>query len=940
METNSTQNKTLLLLDGNAIVHRAYHALPPLTTKGGEVVNAVYGFTATLLSVLEKFKPDYVASSFDLPKPTFRHKTYTEYKATRVKAPDELYAQIPMVKGMVSAFGIPIYEMEGFEADDVVGTIARRAESEGFTVIIVTGDMDTLQLVTNQVSVFTMRRGINDTVVYDISGVIGKYGFTPEQLPDFKGLRGDPSDNIPGVAGIGEKTATELLKQFTTLDGIYHHLDNIKGAVREKLERDKMMAYMSKTLGTIRTDVPIEIDFDKCRFDTNLKEKQENIRSAISRFEFFSLLKRLPGERALGGKRENEKREKKVRDKKYEKMTDTGIADFLVEVRSTRALAFALDWEGSVPYRGVLRGVAVSTKAGHARYIAISCHSRLRGNDRGEDGNNTQKDGEEGAEALEKIFSDSTIKKIGYNIKEALQVFSVNDILYSLPLEKGDVAVSKQGDFLWVDILLQAYLLQESGDLSLERLTLVGLGEEVSFAGAQETLFGVSEAGGMTPREEMLCEKADIIGKLYKIFEEKMVQVSREQKEGRTVRDVFENIEMPLVPILARMEERGVQFDSVVFEGIAETINAKIKRLEQRIYELAGVEFNVNSTKQLREVLFHRLGIATNEIKKTKTGYSTASSELQKIKGKYEIASRIETYRELFKLKTTYVDVLPKLADKNGRLHTTFNQAVTATGRLSSSEPNLQNIPMRTPIGRLLRNAFVATPGYRLVSADYSQIDLRCAAHLSNDKKMIEAFYRGEDIHTTTASEVFGVRAKEVTKAQRRQAKVLNFGVLYGMGVFGFANAAGVDRKGAQEFITAYMEKFSGLARYLKKTKESAKKKGYVETEFGRRRYVPEINSPNFQVAAAGERIAINLPIQGLTADIMKLAMISAEELAEEYGDRVRMILQIHDELIFEVEESFIKEFGEKLKPVMEGVYKLCVPLIVDVGVGDSLGEF
>lgn len=901
MEKNFV-GKTLLLLDGNAIVHRAYHALPPLTTKSGEVVNAVYGFTATLLSVMEKFNPEYVAASFDLPKPTFRHKAYKEYKATRVKAPDELHAQIPMVKGVVSAFGIPIYEMEGFEADDVVGTIARRAEAEGLDVIIVTGDMDTLQLVTDKISVFTMRKGIKDTVVYTVAGVIEKYGFTPEQLPDYKGLRGDASDNIPGVKGIGEKTATELLKQFTTLEGVYEYLDDIKGAVREKLERDKMMAIQSKMLGTIRVDVPVAVDFAKCLFDA--EKRREDMRAVVSRFEFFSLLKRLPGEKGLEGKRNTEKRERKVRDKKYEKVSGGKAIDFLKKLGEGSAIAFALDWEGSVPYRGTIKGVALSTKAGHSQYIAWSENLR---------------------ESLQRVFSDSLIRKIGYNIKEEIQLLDTQAISFD--------------DRNTVDILLLAYLLQESSELSLERLALVGLGEEVSFAGAQETLFVLEGEKTLTPREEQLCEKVSIIGKLYGILEEKMKQVSATQDKGRTVQDIFEHIEMPLVPVLAKMEVCGVQFDQVVFEGISETIDAKIIKLEKSIHTLAGVDFNVNSTKQLREVLFQRLNIDTKDIKKTKTGFSTASSELQKIKGKYKIAEEIETYRELFKLKTTYVDVLPKLVDGKGRLHTTFNQAVTATGRLSSSDPNLQNIPTRTALGRLLRNAFVATPGYRLLSADYSQIDLRCAAHLSEDKKMIEAFYRGEDIHTTTASEVFGVNISQVTKSQRRQAKVLNFGVLYGMGTFGFAKAAGVSRKEAQAFISAYMEKFSGLARYIEVTKESAKKNGYVETEFGRRRYVPEINSANFQVVSAGERIAVNLPIQGLTADIMKIAMISAEKLAEAYGDRVRMILQIHDELIFEVEEAIEKEFGEKIRENMEKIYTLRVPLVVDTAVGDSWGD-
>ena len=1062
MEQKNFAGKTLLLLDGNAIVHRAFHALPPLTTKDGVLVNAVYGFSATLLSVLEKFHPEYVAASFDLKAPTFRHKAYAEYKATRTKAPDELYAQIPIVKEVVGAFGIPVYEAEGFEADDVVGTLARRAEEKGMKVVIVTGDMDTLQLVTDNVSVFTMRKGINDTVVYDVSGVRNKYGFSPEQLPDFKGLRGDPSDNIPGVKGIGEKTATDLLKQFETLEGVYEHLSEIKGATREKLERDKMMAIESKMLGTIRVDVPVAVDFEACRLE---EKSRENVVAIFQRLNFFSLIKRIPG---ASPHNQVTKKEKKVRDKKYEKISGAEIARCLEEIRAAKSFAFALDWEGNAPYVGILKGIAVSLRPGRARYVPMrknpfvseAEHLNLaeaptppsrpvvrvttgqaglnpslpplcledstspshpsvsktrhlpptplsrrldispQAGEKGRGEGQGRRAGEkENKVVLKNIFSDPSIQKIGYNVKEAMEVLDAEEISY----ETKNIS----------NVLLLAYLLQESSDLSLERLALIGLGEEISFSGTQETLFENLNTQDLSPREEKLCEKADSIGKLHKIFVSKILQASASQEKGKTLRDVYETIEMPLVPVLAKMEERGVQFDSVVFAGISETIDAKIARLEKKIHELAGVEFNVNSTKQLREVLFDRLKIATGAIKKTKTGFSTASSELQKIKGEYEIAAKIESYRELFKLKTTYVDVLPKLADKNGRLHTTFNQAVAATGRLSSSDPNLQNIPTRTPLGRLLRNAFVAAPGYKLLSADYSQIDLRCAAHLSGDKKMIEAFYRGDDIHTITASEVFGVARSEVTKAQRRQAKVLNFGVLYGMGTFGFMNAAGVSRDEAQAFIDAYREKFKGLAQYLQATKESAKEKGYVETEFGRRRYVPEINSPNFQVAASGERMAINLPIQGLTADIMKLAMISAEKLAEEYSlplplpegemsvrgqrgweplpegemsvrgqrgweplpegemsvrgqrgwetlpekgsislqgrrgailkegndNRVRMLLQIHDELIFEVEEGLEKEFGDRIKETMEKIVTLRVPLVVDVAVGESWGE-
>ena len=892
MEKTLSQ-KTLLLLDGNAIVHRGYHALPPLATKAGEPVGAVYGFAMTLLSVLEKFKPAYVASSFDVPKPTFRHKAYAEYKATRVKAPDDLYAQIPISKEVVRAFGIPIFEMEGFEADDVVGTLARQAESEGMRVVIVTGDMDTLQLVTDNVSVFTMKRGIKDTVLYDAQKVFEKYGLTPDQLPDFKGLRGDPSDNIPGVKGIGEKTASQLLQKYETLEGVYAHLDDIKGLTRDKLARDKTMAIESKMLGTIRTDVPIEANLADCGFDAMTRET--DIRKIFTRLEFFSLLGRL----TKGGKaRKSGEKSKKLNRTGYVKVTKCSADTLWQDMTQAEDFAFWMDVDGSS-----VKGFSVALGSGRVAYIPWR----------------------EEFFKFYAFFTNPKVRAVGYNLKETIKVLS----------RAGFTGAWENVS----DVMLLAYLLQEGTDVSLERLVLVNLGEEIVVDAVQETLFEASLEETLLPREEKSCEVAEAILRLHKALQEKLHAVCDTQNKNKTLERVYQDIELPLVPILANMEIRGVQFDAVVFVDILEKVRAKIQKLEKRIYELAGGEFNINSTKQLRGVLFEKLKIATKDIKKTKTGYSTASSELEKLKGEYEIAKRIEEYRELFKLKTTYLDVLPELADSEGRVHTTFNQAVTATGRLSSSDPNLQNIPTRTDLGRMLRKAFVAREGYRLVSADYSQIDLRCAAHLSGDEKLIEAFHKGEDIHVATASEVYGTAVSCVTKEQRRQAKVMNFGVLYGMGAFGFMNASGLERKEAQSFIDAYMEKFSGLAKYLEDVKAYAKTNGYVETELGRRRYVPEINSTNFQVAGAGERMAVNLPIQGLAADIMKLAMIAVEKVVQEYGDRVRMILQIHDELIFEVEESLEQEVMGKIKNAMEQVYALQVPLLVDVVAGDCWGD-
>lgn len=895
------KKKTIVLFDGNAIVHRAYHALPPLSTSDGTLVNAVYGFSATLLSVLEKFKPEYAAASFDLSAPTFRHKAYEQYKATRVKAPDELYVQIPMAKEVVQAFGIPIYEMQGFEADDVVGTIARKAEREGMKVIIVTGDMDTLQLVTENISVFAMRKGVRDTVLYDVSEVVKKYGFLPKYIPDFKGLRGDPSDNIPGVKGIGEKTATELLRRFETLECIYEHIREIKDSVREKLENEKEMAVQSKMLGTICTNVPVDVNFEKCEIPEKSKETAQNI---FRKLEFFSLAKRISGS-SSSNKKVSLKKKTMIEKGNCKKVNKNEAEEIFQEIMRRGLFAFAIDWnEDTQTHEKKIRGVAVSFETGRGAYVNFSDIISFD---------------------KEKNVFFSPVQKIGYDIKSLLRLFWKEKIFFDCE----NIA----------DILLMAYLLQEGTDMSLEHLMFSTFGEEVRFSSEQGSFFGDSQDEALSPREQRICEKAIAVFRLFSFFKVKMDRVSASQIAGKTLWDVWEKIEKPLVPVLARMEDLGVQLDTTIFSEISEKIVEKIRELEEVIYELAGGAFNINSTKQLREVLFDRLCIPTRDIKKTKTGYSTASSELQKIQGTHKIAGKIEEYRELFKLKTTYIDILPKLADRQGRIHTTFNQAVTATGRLSSSDPNIQNIPIRTEIGRMLRYAFVATSGYRFLSADYSQIDLRCAAHLSADVKMREAFFKGEDIHTLTASEVFGVSSSKVSRAQRRQAKVLNFGVLYGMGTFGFSNAAQVNRVEAQAFIDAYKEKFSGLAKYLDTIKAFAREKGYVETECGRRRYIPEIQSSNFQISAAGERMAINLPIQGLTADIMKLAMIAADALAKHYDGKVRMILQIHDELIFEVTEDVEEEFSKKIKNVMETIYPLSVPLVVDVAVGASWGD-
>ena len=894
--------KKLILIDGNAIIHRSYHALPPLSTKKGELVNAVYGFTSTLLSVISQFKPDYVVASFDLAGPTFRHEKFDDYKANRVKGDDELYAQIPRVKEVVEAFNIPIYEKAGFEADDIIGTIAKlvRDNKEKIETIIVTGDMDTLQLVNDSTKVYTMKRGLSDSILYDAEKVFERYGLKPSQLIDFKGLRGDPSDNIPGVKGIGEKTAVTLLQKYKNLSGVYENIGEIKGAVKEKLERDKSNAILSKDLATIILDAPITFELEKSKLHDFDRDK---IADLLKELNFYSLIKRLP-DSANHESRANENASSGVADFKYLIANEKNTNELTLELEDAKEISIATEEK-----EGKLLGITISYKTGRATYFSVR-NGKLY-------------------PAIKNILENFDIKKVGFDLKSIFKQLKAMDI-------------NLQG-ISW-DVMIAAYVLNPGEKISLEKLVMSELGEEVDFAKKQKgqlSLVSNDKEDKNTSAIET-CKKADYALKLKLSLEKEIMRVSEEQKKAArtqgTVETVFHNIEMPLVKILGDMEIEGVGINTVIFKGISEKISGTLQNLEKFIYAFAGKEFNINSPQQLAEVLFVTLKLPTYNIKKGKTGFSTAADELEKLRDSHEIIKKIEEYRELFKLKTTYLDAIPKLVDKNSRIHTTFNQAVTATGRLSSAEPNLQNIPIKTDLGQLLRTAFVARDGYKLVSVDYSQIDLRCVAHVSNDKKLIEAFYRGDDIHKLTAAEINKVTLSQVTEKMRSSAKALNFGIIYGMGAYGFSQSAGISREEAQKFIDTYMENFSDVAKYMKDTREFARKNGYVETLLGRRRNIPEINSPNMQVASGAQRMAINMPIQGLAADIMKIAMI---KVANEYKNNqdVKMILQIHDEIILEVKQEIATEVSRKIKELLESAYSLSVPLVADVKIGDNWGE-
>ncbi|MFA7319006.1 MAG: DNA polymerase I [Parcubacteria group bacterium] len=915
--------KKLILIDGNAIIHRAYHALPPLMTKSGELVNAVYGFTSTMLSVIEKFQPDYIIATFDLAGPTFRHKEFAEYKAHRVKADQELYDQIPRVKEVVRAMGIPILELAGFEADDVIGTLSRLADSsrENLETMIVTGDLDTLQLVSDKTSVYTMRRGLTDSVLYGKDEIMARYGLVPSQLIDYKGLRGDPSDNIPGVKGIGEKTATELLKKYVTLEGVYQNIAEIKGAVKDKLERDKMQAIQSKQLATIVRSVPVELDLSAAK--THEFDRAQLVK-LFQELTFFSLIKRIPGNNNANTRMyandanmpvvDDVNVSEGVNDFKYEYIAADKAEEFFQMLAEQKEVAFCLKSHGGKGWEKEISSVAFSWKTGRAVCIAF-------GELKGKKEKFPLEADQPLAEKVKNIFENKDIQKIGYDLKSSIETLGK----YGIGLAGG-----------LYDVMVAAYVLDPGAKTELERLVLKELGEEIAPEAKKGQLGLMIESPEETSGE--VCRAADYVFKLKHNYAGKIAAISAEQNPTHNLQTVFSDIEMPLVKILAEMEVTGVRLNTIIFKGISEKITARIASLEKSIYDAAGMQFNINSPKQLAEVLFSTMKLPTVDIKKGKTGYSTASSELQKLKSEHKIIEKIEEYREIFKLKTTYLDALPLLVDQNSRIHSAFNQTVTATGRLSSSEPNLQNIPIRTDLGQLLRVAFEAEKGWKLVAADYSQIDLRVVAHASLDKKMIELFWAGEDIHTATAAEINQVTKSQVTQKMRSSAKALNFGIIYGMSVFGFSASAGIDRDEAKKFIDAYFAKFTGVANYMRTTKEEAKTKGYVETEMGRRRYVPEINAPNFQVAQAGERMAINMPIQGMSADIVKLAMIKVYEAYENNPD-VRMILQVHDEIILEVKEDLAEEVGKRVKEIMEQVYKLKVPLVVDVKVGDNWGE-
>ena len=900
----------LALIDSNALVHRAYHALPPMSTRDGVPTNAVYGFTTMLLKMFSTLKPTHVIAAFDVKGPTFRKEKFAAYKAQRKPMDDALAAQFPLVKEVLKAFSIPMIELKGFEADDVIGTLVAKINGN-VQKVIVTGDMDTLQLIDGLASVFTLRRGVADTILYDAEMVKTQYGFGPEYVTDYKGLRGDPSDNIPGVAGIGEKTAKELIARYGSIENIYKHIDKLPARAKTRLNGHLQDAEFSRELATIHREVPIEFDLQAAllsEYDT------ASVREIFSKLEFRSLLARLPHggtaiQPSLFSNNKEVKQEAASLPTNYHLVESVADQQKLMgKLLQEKLIAFDTENDSLGPRLHPIVGMSFAVRRGkgdaardnrgiEAWYVPATPES---------------------VKMWKPLLENERIKKVGHNVKYDAQVLLMSDIFL-----KGVV----------FDTMLGSYLLHPGSrhygmdDLAVQELNYhpIPLSDLI---GAGKTIKKVSEVSVMD-LARYAAEDADVTLRLYEVIQPRVAN------EG--LLRVMDDIEVPLIHVLAAMELHGITLDVKALSQLNKKLTKRIADLQQKIWKFAGEEFNVASTKQLRVVLFEKLKLPTLDIKRTQSGFSTASAELEKLRGQHEIIPLLEEYRELAKLQNTYVDTLPTMVDATtGRIYTTYNQTIAATGRLSSVDPNLQNIPIRTEMGQEIRRAFVAAPGNVLVKADYSQVELRLAAHLSQDEKMIDVFRAGQDIHSATAAWVYDIPQAEVTPDKRREAKTLNFGVLYGMGPQAFARAAGISVEKARSFIGRYREQYMGLTKYMEATIDQARTLGYVETLFGRKRYMPEINSNNMAIAAQAERIAFNFPLQGTAADILKKAMIELQAVIEKDWPDVKLLLTVHDELVAEVPVKQAEGFARAMKKAMEGVVTLDVPLIADVSMGTN----
>ena len=860
--------KKLLILDSNSILNRAFYGVRYLSAKDGTPTNAIYGFLNILLKLIKEQEPDYICAAFDVKAPTFRHKQYEGYKAQRKPMPEGLAAQMPLAKDVLRAMGVTILEKEGYEADDIIGTVARLCEESEISCFIATGDKDDLQLASDKTKVIltVTKSGYNETIIYDDKAVKEKYRVTPTEFIDVKALMGDPSDNIPGVKGVGEKTAMSLIEKHHSIEYIYENIDGIglKGAMLQKMKDGRKMAFMSKELATINRNTPIEFNAEECVFDGF--ENNGELYEILKRLELNSIIKKLD----LSGGDNVKENEDIFKDFSYQVGDKNMISGDKVTV--------VLDFDGD----------NISSAAVGAGNNAVVL--------------NEQDD-------IKELLEDDSIAKVMFDVKEAIVKLN------------GRIDIKNISD----DTAISAYLVYPSkNEYTIEKLASEYFGTVIEKPEVKQlSLLDDVE----TDRSEYLAKCAVALGVLNERIGDKIKENGQEK--------LYHEVELPLVTVLAHLEINGFLVDDNQLKEFADKLGEKIDALTNEIYMLAGEEFNINSPKQLGVILFEKLEL--KPVKKTKTGYATNADVLEKLRDKHPIVNFIMEYRQLAKLKSTYCDGLRAVVNPNThRIHSVFTQTVTVTGRLSSTEPNLQNIPTRTELGREIRKMFVAKEGYVLVDADYSQIELRVLAHIANDETMINAFRNNEDIHAVTASQVLGIPLEDVTKEQRSSAKAVNFGIVYGIGEFSLAQDLHISVKEAKAYIESYLEKYHGVRNYMESIKEQAKKDGYVKTMLNRIRYIPELKSPNYNIRQFGERVALNTPIQGTAADIIKLAMVRVDNRLINEGLKSKLILQVHDELIVEAHKDEVDKVKQILSEEMQSAMELNVPLKVDMSTGHS----
>ena len=888
----SEKKPELFLIDGSSYIYRAFFALPPLSNSKGFPTNAVLGFTNMLLKILREKKPNYVAVVFDAPGPTFRHEVFGNYKATRQPMPENLRSQVPSIKEVVKALGIPMLEEEGFEADDLIGAMTKRFSGEELEMVVVSGDKDLMQLISPQVSMYDPMKD----KTFQIPEVVERFGVPPEKVTEVMGLSGDSSDNIPGVPGVGEKTAARLIQEFGSIEELLQNLEKVKQPkLRENLTRFAEQARVSRELAALDTEAPVPWDLEGLKAGD---PDTPRLHAIFKEMEFSKLLKEFTAE-----PERTEDDYRLVLDKET-------FGRLLADLKRTGTFALDLESTSREPMRAEIVGISFSYLPHQAFYIPVG-HTY--------DGAPKQLKKGEVLEALKPILEDPSLRKYGQNIKYDYII-----------LAKEGIRLRGIGG----DTMVASYILNPSKHRhSLEELAREHLDRQaltyaqVAGSGVKEVPFNQVDVGQAC---RYSAEDADLTLILAKLLLPKITEDGFE--------DLFSQIEMPLIEVLAQMEMNGVRLDLPLLARMSREFDEQMKGISAEVYELAGEEFNINSPQQLGRILFEKLKLPGG--KRTKTGYSTDIEVLTALSAEFPLPAKVLEYRSLAKLKSTYVDALPSLVNpKTGRVHSSFNQTVTATGRLSSSDPNLQNIPIRSAEGRRIREAFIPGEELFILSADYSQIELRILAHLSCDSSLIETFRRDEDVHAATAAEIFHMTPAQVTADMRRLAKVINFGIIYGMSAFGLAKELAVSPAVAQAYIANYFQKYRGVREYIDLSLELARERGYVTTLMNRRRYLPDIGSANRSVRQFAERIAINAPIQGTAADLIKAAMINIHRRLESEKRGAKLILQIHDELVFEVSEGEIEAVKQIVKEEMEGVTQLFIPLRVDIGIGKNWAE-